>query len=258
MIIIDGIKYACESCIRGHRATKCTHSDRKLVPVKKQGRPSTTCHHCKSLREEKNINPSGSCKCAKIEKEGGLFEINDTIGDRCFCTIGHECTCHSKRKKSNILTNQEGRKYLTNISNSPFYTPLSTPSSIIDEPFSEDVFSVKGDQTLSCCMPSIENVKTSLDPEPNFPTIADGTTLLDQLIPDCCSSRPIVSNSDTPLSSHQANMATTTFDSKEKSKCCQNSSCQSNNTDTLNFLNDNFLDNMFNSTALTNQFIENE
>lgn len=35
-----------EPCIRGHRSTKCTHADERLmVPVRKPGRPLSTCPH---------------------------------------------------------------------------------------------------------------------------------------------------------------------------------------------------------------------
>ncbi|TVY45260.1 Protein GRISEA [Lachnellula occidentalis] len=37
---------ACEPCIRGHRSTKCTHADERLmVPVRKPGRPLSQCPH---------------------------------------------------------------------------------------------------------------------------------------------------------------------------------------------------------------------
>ncbi|CEP60828.1 Mac1p LALA0_S02e00540g [Lachancea lanzarotensis] len=40
MIIYDGEKYSCVSCIRGHRSTTCKHSNRMLVKVRTKGRPS--------------------------------------------------------------------------------------------------------------------------------------------------------------------------------------------------------------------------
>ncbi|KAF7881373.1 uncharacterized protein EAF01_011884 [Botrytis porri] len=45
MPIIDSKKYSCESCIRGHRATTCTHANRLLVLVRKPGRPMQNCAH---------------------------------------------------------------------------------------------------------------------------------------------------------------------------------------------------------------------
>ncbi|KAL2126863.1 hypothetical protein VTI74DRAFT_11703 [Chaetomium olivicolor] len=44
MPIINGQKMACAPCIRGHRSTKCNHYyERVMVPVRKPGRPLSTC-----------------------------------------------------------------------------------------------------------------------------------------------------------------------------------------------------------------------
>ncbi|KAL2187299.1 hypothetical protein L209DRAFT_685657 [Thermothelomyces heterothallicus CBS 203.75] len=44
MPIINGQKMACAPCIRGHRSTKCNHFyDRVMIPVRKPGRPLSTC-----------------------------------------------------------------------------------------------------------------------------------------------------------------------------------------------------------------------
>ncbi|CAL9730666.1 metal-binding activator 1 [Monosporozyma unispora] len=40
MIIYNGDKYACISCIRGHRSSTCKHTGRMLVKVRTRGRPS--------------------------------------------------------------------------------------------------------------------------------------------------------------------------------------------------------------------------
>ncbi|SZF04779.1 unnamed protein product [Blumeria hordei] len=46
MPLINGMKMACEPCIRGHRSTKCTHANERLmVPVRKPGRPLSACPH---------------------------------------------------------------------------------------------------------------------------------------------------------------------------------------------------------------------
>ncbi|KAG7698772.1 hypothetical protein KL930_001550 [Ogataea haglerorum] len=41
MILVDGDKYACEQCIRGHRSSQCQHIKRPLVLVRSRGRPAT-------------------------------------------------------------------------------------------------------------------------------------------------------------------------------------------------------------------------
>lgn len=40
MIIYNGAKYSCASCIRGHRSSTCRHTKRMLVKVRTRGRPS--------------------------------------------------------------------------------------------------------------------------------------------------------------------------------------------------------------------------
>lgn len=41
MILVDGEKYACQQCIRGHRSSTCKHIKRPLVLVRSRGRPLT-------------------------------------------------------------------------------------------------------------------------------------------------------------------------------------------------------------------------
>lgn len=61
-MLIDGQKWACEACIRGHRVTSCKHHgidtkrtssetkltviDRPLIRIKRKGRPFATCTIC--------------------------------------------------------------------------------------------------------------------------------------------------------------------------------------------------------------------
>ncbi|KAK6341058.1 hypothetical protein TWF696_009367 [Orbilia brochopaga] len=52
MPIIDGVKFACEPCMRGHRSSKCNHHDRILIKVRKPGRPLSSCPH-----------EAGNCNC---------------------------------------------------------------------------------------------------------------------------------------------------------------------------------------------------
>ncbi|KAH9917988.1 copper fist DNA binding domain-containing protein, partial [Fomitopsis serialis] len=55
-------KYACETCIKGHRSSTCKHTDRPLYEIKKKGRPATQCEHCRELRKTKQLHVK--CMCA--------------------------------------------------------------------------------------------------------------------------------------------------------------------------------------------------
>ncbi|RAH69248.1 putative Cu-dependent DNA-binding protein, partial [Aspergillus aculeatinus CBS 121060] len=45
-MLIDGEKWACEACVRGHRVTTCKHHDRPLIHINRKGRPFATCSVC--------------------------------------------------------------------------------------------------------------------------------------------------------------------------------------------------------------------
>ncbi|TPR10639.1 Ubiquitin-conjugating enzyme family protein [Aspergillus niger] len=45
-MLIDGEKWACEACVRGHRVTTCKHNDRPLIRINRKGRPFATCSIC--------------------------------------------------------------------------------------------------------------------------------------------------------------------------------------------------------------------
>ncbi|BGP19860.1 hypothetical protein JCM10213_003169 [Rhodosporidiobolus nylandii] len=64
-MIIDGVKYACEACIKGHRQSNCAHGDRPLREVQKRGRPATACEKCRVARKEHNSHRT----CTHMEKK---------------------------------------------------------------------------------------------------------------------------------------------------------------------------------------------
>ncbi|KAF9370704.1 hypothetical protein CPC16_003529, partial [Podila verticillata] len=53
------------TCIKGHRSTTCNHGERPLHEIKKKGRPSIQCAHCKELRKAKHV--TARCICGKDE-----------------------------------------------------------------------------------------------------------------------------------------------------------------------------------------------
>lgn len=91
MVLLNGVKYACERCIRGHRVSSCTHTDKPLTMIKPKGRPASQCLHCRELRKIKNTH--SSCSCGKKGKSPGQHLAS------CLCHKNSHCTCASKDKK---------------------------------------------------------------------------------------------------------------------------------------------------------------
>lgn len=69
MVVVDGKKYACETCIKGHRSSACKHTDRPLFEIKRKGRPVTQCEHCRELRKTKQVHVK--CICESREDDAG-------------------------------------------------------------------------------------------------------------------------------------------------------------------------------------------
>ncbi|KAF7331644.1 ACE1 transcriptional factor [Mycena kentingensis (nom. inval.)] len=62
MVLIGEQKYACETCIKGHRSSGCKHNDRPLFLIQKKGRPVTQCEHCRELRKTKQVHVKCICE----------------------------------------------------------------------------------------------------------------------------------------------------------------------------------------------------
>lgn len=61
MVFVNNQKFACESCIKGHRSSSCQHTDRPLYEIKKKGRPVSQCNKCRELRRTKRMH--NKCNC---------------------------------------------------------------------------------------------------------------------------------------------------------------------------------------------------
>ncbi|SNX84393.1 uncharacterized protein MEPE_03102 [Melanopsichium pennsylvanicum] len=62
------VKYACASCIRGHRTSTCTHKDGSkgpLYPIRSKGRPPTQCEICRQRRKESGRHVRCDCSGKK-------------------------------------------------------------------------------------------------------------------------------------------------------------------------------------------------
>ncbi|UKZ67390.1 uncharacterized protein TrAtP1_008551 [Trichoderma atroviride] len=94
-MLIDGEKYACEACVRGHRVSNCQHANRPLQHINKKGRPISQCAHCRSMRKSR----SAHIKCDCGEKTSKCIHLQPPAEghvETCCCNHGGRCTCAGK------------------------------------------------------------------------------------------------------------------------------------------------------------------
>ncbi|KAK4072770.1 uncharacterized protein Triagg1_5815 [Trichoderma aggressivum f. europaeum] len=123
-MIIDGEKFACEACVRGHRVSNCQHSGRPLQHINKKGRPVSQCAHCRSQRKSRSAHIKCDCgektsKCIHLQPpvDGHLGEfysfteyeaacpppqapgsnLSSCHAETCCCNHGGRCTCAGKK-----------------------------------------------------------------------------------------------------------------------------------------------------------------
>ncbi|KAL9009719.1 MAG: hypothetical protein Q9173_005278 [Seirophora scorigena] len=114
-MLIDGEKWACEACVRGHRVSNCQHSERPLTHINKKGRPVSQCPHCRTLRKARASHVKCECGEKPHTKEecpdlGPASDLKETAavqaslgnatsdGKPCCCTHGARCTCALKKE----------------------------------------------------------------------------------------------------------------------------------------------------------------
>ncbi|KAI1634411.1 hypothetical protein F4809DRAFT_618938 [Biscogniauxia mediterranea] len=98
-MLIDGEKWACEACVRGHRVSNCQHADRPLQHINKKGRPVSQCQHCRAMRKSR----SSHVKCDCGEKTHKCAHLQQTVEghkESCCCNHGGRCTCSHKKEPS--------------------------------------------------------------------------------------------------------------------------------------------------------------
>jgi hypothetical protein len=103
-MLIDGEKWACDACVRGHRVSNCNHYgrnscvcchrtivltvlERPLTHINKKGRPVSQCPHCRGLRKARASHVK--CECGSKK---------DTGKDKCCCGTGGRCSCALKKE----------------------------------------------------------------------------------------------------------------------------------------------------------------
>ncbi|GMF63383.1 unnamed protein product [[Candida] boidinii] len=130
MIIVEGEKYACEQCIRGHRSSTCQHIKRPLVLVRSRGRPingsaQRIAIFAEELRKEdvniinsdQNIQPSKSSGNKKLQQqqqqqrelkedqsEAQVEKLSSGISSCCQPKKSSCCSSNKQTNTSNINT----------------------------------------------------------------------------------------------------------------------------------------------------------
>ncbi|KAM7207308.1 copper resistance protein CRF1 [Naviculisporaceae sp. PSN 640] len=102
-MLINGEKYACEACVRGHRVSNCQHHDRPLQHINKKGRPVSQCQHCRAMRKSR----ASHVKCGCGEKTHKCKHLVPTVEghkDSCCCNHGGRCTCSHKKEPLQLDT----------------------------------------------------------------------------------------------------------------------------------------------------------
>ncbi|OJJ42854.1 hypothetical protein ASPZODRAFT_136998 [Penicilliopsis zonata CBS 506.65] len=94
-MLIDGQKWACEACVRGHRVTTCKHHDRPLIRIQRKGRPFSTCPVC-------NCTPCSSPEeHAKIRREADSKSSSKVTHDQRQMWQLRARDARKKKKKKN-------------------------------------------------------------------------------------------------------------------------------------------------------------
>ncbi|KAI9347853.1 hypothetical protein BD770DRAFT_166641 [Pilaira anomala] len=120
VFVINGVKHACASCIRGHRVKKCNHKERPMVPLVKRGRQISQCTHCRDLRLTNRSHVKCTCAIASTPNP-----ING-----CLCEVLLTCTCVASHLQD---VKEDGTAYSPSSSSTGCCsTPNSTASTIID------------------------------------------------------------------------------------------------------------------------------
>lgn len=79
MVYVNSKKFACESCIKGHRSSSCHHTDRPLFEIKKKGRPVSQCAKCRELRQSKKFHSKCTCNHS-IEEAPAMQPLASSSG----------------------------------------------------------------------------------------------------------------------------------------------------------------------------------
>lgn len=123
-MLINGEKFACEACVRGHRVSSCHHQgkwscdsrgwqkisgviltcpDRPLVHVNKKGRPVSQCQHCRGLRKARAQHVKCECHDKAHVKEECPHENPSSAKTGRQCVVTKPCSGTDPSRNKHLL-----------------------------------------------------------------------------------------------------------------------------------------------------------
>ncbi|RIA81286.1 copper fist DNA binding domain-containing protein [Glomus cerebriforme] len=184
MVFIDGVKYACATCIKGHRSTSCLHNDRELFAIKRKGRPITQCSHCRELRRTQKVHVK--CNCNEKKKEESILYQTQSVegisadiqsqeadyqsftGDKtsveallnpCQCLTGAKCICCR-----DVTDQDSSNTQYSNYNPSHFNKEVATPNTIMNIPSANNYVNNNDSSYLFSPISSVQTTMYKLPP----------------------------------------------------------------------------------------------
>ncbi|KAI1850443.1 hypothetical protein JX265_001404 [Neoarthrinium moseri] len=101
-MLIDGEKWACEACVRGHRVSNCNHSDRPLQHINKKASPPAGADAQSDSNVVLTCLLPGSAGIAMSALPLDAQVAPTVVGhtDSCCCNHGGRCSCSHKKEPS--------------------------------------------------------------------------------------------------------------------------------------------------------------
>lgn len=120
---INGIKYACITCIKGHRSSSCSHVERPLIEIRKKGRPPNHCKDCKNKTKKPHIQ----CGCKKDSPPLSMYPT-PTMNPACLAHSDnmHPCICPTSQPFASNVSQEFTRESLMS-------APLCTTTPLVKQ-----------------------------------------------------------------------------------------------------------------------------
>ncbi|CAD0046280.1 unnamed protein product, partial [Aureobasidium pullulans] len=117
----DGSKWACRTCLLGHRVSSCDHTGKSIpfslyttaepLRVQTEGRPISQCQHCRTERNGRSAHVKCECGAKPFPKERCFYrhkvrsEVAQSIASTVAAVDGHPPSLQSMSPERTSLPN---------------------------------------------------------------------------------------------------------------------------------------------------------